>query len=519
VTLGDWVRDDLPDLLWPVLVLAEQGPDGLRKVCDWQTRVIGVLRPDYNFTDGTRLDGRLTRIAACGKGSLARSDLLRTEAVDLGLLSREVSSALALYPTRPAPEFLGPEADGDEDKSFRLITMGIFAALTDGHLEALIKFLAVTAQVLDDSLRTSPETVELLRHYPGDRSTRDQADSVIRAMFGATKGGLAMSDPDVWEQSSAWAKEFWNFNGRTTRCFLASDIEALRGENQFADAGGSVDAVDAHVGPQIDESALAVMSLDDERRQAVELANEVGRLFTLYVSALEVATPLDLFSPAKNEVHGGLVTRASQWVVSALRSPHTWNGDQGSQVTRLLAETFIYLTWMDQDPQRYVAYQEYGTGRAKLSAAHLDNLLAEMPQAPAFITEGAERLRQHGGSHEAIDTTVVSVESTFAGISLRLMAEQVQLMELYNLVYQPTSGVLHGEWWSVQENSTERCMNLLHMGHRVPSYEGVPAPTDRVGRYWVHELRALMVLSLEQQGVEGDVESFLDTDISGPASD
>ena len=63
LTLGDWVRDDLPDLLWPVLALAEHGSSGAIKFVRWQEAVqrdlAGMVEPQV-LADG--LDGRFTSL-------------------------------------------------------------------------------------------------------------------------------------------------------------------------------------------------------------------------------------------------------------------------------------------------------------------------------------------------------------------------------------------------------------------------------------------------------------------------
>jgi len=52
--------------------------------------------------------------------------------------------------------------------------------LSDGHREAVIKCLYIWSAVQAGTFRASAETVELLKHYPTDLSTRDQADSAVR---------------------------------------------------------------------------------------------------------------------------------------------------------------------------------------------------------------------------------------------------------------------------------------------------------------------------------------------------
>ena len=53
----------------------------------------------------------------------------------------------------------------------------------------------------------------------------------------------------------------------------------------------------------------------------------------------------------------------------------------------------------------------------------------------------------------------VSLEATFSGISMRQMADEAAMLDVYNLVYQPTSGVVHGEWWAIEDYAMQRCAN------------------------------------------------------------
>ncbi len=61
--IGDWVRDDLPDLLWPVLTLSELGTAEAVRFARWQKAVqedlAGKAEPRFI---AECLDGRLTSL-------------------------------------------------------------------------------------------------------------------------------------------------------------------------------------------------------------------------------------------------------------------------------------------------------------------------------------------------------------------------------------------------------------------------------------------------------------------------
>lgn len=63
----------------------------------------------------------------------------------------------------------------------------------------------------------------------------------------------------------------------------------------------------------------------------------------------------------------------------------------------------------------------------------------------------------------------VSIESTFAGISICQMAGEPGLSDLYRYTYTSSSGIIHGEWWFIVDYTMERCTNPLHLFHRILS--------------------------------------------------
>jgi len=143
--IGDWVRDDLPDLLWPVLVFAELGDSAARNFARWQAMVQADLG---DAADGVLisewLDGRLTsldRLAEVAPGSEAH---IRQRAVDFGILPSTVENCLAAYPERPAAWLsareLTPPSQGEIDLHARAIAEVVCGK---GHREALIKCLPI----------------------------------------------------------------------------------------------------------------------------------------------------------------------------------------------------------------------------------------------------------------------------------------------------------------------------------------------------------------------------------------
>ncbi|MDO5668586.1 MAG: hypothetical protein Q4G50_01135 [Corynebacterium sp.] len=63
--IENWIKDDLPDLLWPALVLSELDNDGVRLFEKWQKAVQErVAGHDEDGWGAETLDGRLTHLPA-----------------------------------------------------------------------------------------------------------------------------------------------------------------------------------------------------------------------------------------------------------------------------------------------------------------------------------------------------------------------------------------------------------------------------------------------------------------------
>ncbi len=163
----------------------------------------------------------------------------------------------------------------------------------------------------------------------------------------------------------------------------------------------------------------------------------------------------------------------------------------------MLVELRIYLSWMAlQDPSIYKQFQEYGAGKAKLYSLIAGELPDEI-QTPA-VQESITRMKSLSRNDGIIDHRVVDTRDSFAdGKSLRAMAEECGLLDLYRQAYMPASGITHSEWWSVEMSSMERCYNILHRGHLIPSLSLPTRGSEELADAWLDTLYTLIVKSLE----------------------
>jgi hypothetical protein len=495
--LGDWVRDDLPDLLWPVLTLAELGTaEGFRFI-RWQKAVQEDLssKAEPRFI-AECLDGRLTSLDRLVKKLPDAKTLIRVRAEENGLLPDSVKKALASYPLRPAEWFVDRDLIPSGREEIDLLARALLAVLKDGHREAVIKCLYVWSAVQAGTFSSSAEVIDLLRIYPSDPDTRGKADSVLRAMWGARKSLLIREDADRFAGAVKWAKVFWGANSITTRCARRRDFvkDNSKAKEEFMDL--PVDAA-SNGG----ESVLVAMP--DEGAHLQRLAMD---LLSSYVEALETS-PARLYDQEPQEVHSGLVSRVGRDVIVALGAPSLWCMEHGAHVVRVLVEVRIYIQWMaQQDSSIYRAFQEYGAGKAKLYARIMEEIPEEARQ-PDF-EEAVKTLEMLSRNGDVIDHRVVDTRDSFAeGKSIRAMAQECGLLDLYRQAYSMASGVSHSEWWSIETHAMERCVNVLHGGHFIPSLSLNPGGNVALAKSWVDQLYTLIRISLKILGTdEGAVQ-------------
>jgi Family of unknown function (DUF5677) len=227
-------------------------------------------------------------------------------------------------------------------------------------------------------------------------------------------------------------------------------------------------------------------------------------LVASFIEALETSPPR-LYDRERREVVSGLVARAGRDVIAALGAPDLWCMEHGAHIVRVLVETRTYVEWLaGQDPPACRAFQDYGAGKAKLYARILDELPAEArrPDFEAAVTE----LQGLSRNSELLDYRVVDTRDTFAGgKSIRAMAQECGLLDLYRQAYYVASGVAHSEWWSIETHAMEHCLNVLHAGHLIPSLSLNPGGNVEFAATWVDQLHTLIQVGLQVIGADEQV--------------
>ncbi|MFP5070508.1 DUF5677 domain-containing protein [Pseudonocardia nantongensis] len=449
----------------------------------WQKAVQDDLRSDIDVEElARRLDGRLTSLETLAELSDSTREIVRVRASEYGLLTESVRHAIATYPRRPAAWLVG-EDSATSQSSVSFVAQALFETLKDGHREALIKCLPIWSEVQAGCFKSDQQMRDILKIYPNDDATRSVADTIIRASWGARRGASLATNPTQFDSATDWAKIFWGTNSMTSRCIRQRELDK---DGEPAVDETSEDGSPASGGAQEGSAHLQQLMMD---------------LMSSYCEALESA-PSPLYCQERQEVHAGLVSRVSREVITALGDQDLWCMEHGAHITRILVEVRIYLQWMaTQEPLIYREFQEYGAGKAKLYARSTREV-AEVG-ASIGIDEAIQEFERLSHNEGHIDHRVVDTRDSFAGgKSVREMAKENGLLDLYRRAYSIASGISHSEWWSVETHCMERCYNILHRGHLIPSLSLNSGGNDELARSWVDSAYSIMRISLSILGTE-----------------
>lgn len=511
--LDDWFKDDLPDLLWPALVLEEQGNDSVKRFFKWQKAVQdGLAHHGEIALVAESLDGRLTHLSDLAERFPDAADFIVEEANRYGLLSEDIRRALGSYPFMPVPWLTGlSESRAPELAELELVHDALLGVLQDGHREALIKCFRTWSAVQAGTFSSDAETVRLLKYYPGDICTRSAADTVIRAGWRAHKGAVMIKDPDHFDRAIKWARVFWGANSMTSQCTRGSETE-----------GHEVDEIEQQ-GRGFEEPASDDQTAEHAAPTPVPADGAHLRRITMdvlisFIEAIESA-PARLYEKERQEVISGLVARAGRDVTAVLSAPDLWCMEHGAHITRMLVETKIYLHWMAlQDPSIYREFQEYGAGKAKLYAAISEELPTEA--RTVGFREAAEELKRLSHNSEVLDHRTVDTRDTFAsGKSIRSMAEEAGLLDLYRQAYSLASGIAHSEWWSIEMHAMEPCLNVLHGLHLIPSLSLSFGGNVSLAASWADQFYSLARSALSILGTDEDAVSAAFAWLDGSAEE
>lgn len=175
----------------------------------------------------------------------------------------------------------------------------------------------------------------------------------------------------------------------------------------------------------------------------------------------------DLNTPEIYEVVGGILARQITITEHLLSCSSLWNGHMAPMILRSLADNYINLAWILEDPlERSRKFIFFGLGQEKLQIAHQKKELessGNLEENKVYI----EAMENWINSQRYVFLTEVNL-SKWSEISVRKMAEEAGCIDFYNYVYQPFSVNAHNMWNHIAKYNLIESSNPLHKNFRRP---------------------------------------------------
>lgn len=444
--LTPWATDSLPDYLWMCAHLTADGDRGLRLICD----ALDTIDEASTVTGQEIMSyGRLTQLEEIPQETRRLAlDMLQSRGLYEEAFPEEYAHALGMYPSAPGGWLLDPwRARGlsvNPEIAQRYLAPVIadsFHGRRETPTRAKFLYLRGIAKAGRFHITFESDLPELLSRYP-HRMKDDDETAMTESMIRAAFNGVSAMDED--EARVEWAKTFWRSNWRLYACIEPETPAIVTG----ARAGSTLTEV--------------VEQFADGVRTIRERFNE---------TALKVDP--DLYAPDRYEVLTGITARAVRLVEGAVGSPRLWTDEYGAGVLRSLIEAKILVKWLDNkdDPQLYTRFKDFGRGRLKLLMLHTREYADALDEVPDHLAEYLAHLEEEVNADTWEEFQDIDVGGTFSGVSARDMAIEAGLKEDYDFVFAPTSGTAHGDWVSLDRYALTKCLNPLHLWHRIPNPE------------------------------------------------
>jgi len=482
-----WQQVDLPDFVW-VQAIRELtgGLDAASAALD----VLDGFVPDPSAVPADRmsqrhegraprrglayLDGRVPQfdVVPADRRADAR-EALRRQVPEA--LSDELGHALALHPDCPAGWMFDDwrqehHADPVIGAAF---LKRVVAPLLDprGRPSSQVRLLSVARMFKHDMLHLTEDTadiVELLVRYPHGLDEEDQLHVEQWGRSVAQAAAMALDDVG----SDTWAKAFWRNNWRVSPCDLDHVAPSV-----------DVEENDAGELPADQEPGPRAPTVSDVRAAFVEAIDELGR----ELRQLQHRAEFDIFEPVANEVQFGLASRIYRLLRRLVADPNLWTNDMAPHIVRSIIDARIVSAWLiaKDDQALYARYKDYGLGKRKLFKLQLEKLMDQDEQAASDANQALHQSVADEVNEDVLEEFIkIDVGGSFSGKSIRDMAQDTGLGELYSLSYQPLSTEAHGEWNSLVSFDLQRCANPLHRYHRLGAFDTAPGSYVHIG--WLY---------------------------------
>jgi len=437
----NWIAEVLPEMLWIDAVLSR------RSLGEATSIVYGTLDilDAYVLADSQEiLTGMISSFAIVpeDRRSDARKALTGDMVFDVAF-PQDFCNALALYSQCPAYWLVEDwrEANRIDWEAGVRYLKGAVSRLWDSRSvhSTHCRMVPLARLMKHEKILFSSrnESIKLFPKYPGGLSEDEQkeVEAVSRATFTGVIIGTRTEIPE-------WIPYFWRHNFEISGCELS--------EEQPDGVAPRFEVIEQLVG-DVRKIALRAQSLIEQAAQRAKL---------------------DIYDLNRDEVLFGLLSRQYRLFSGLGSDPLLWIPDLGGMFHRAMADTVITLKWLvkKNDPALFAKFKEFSLGRQKLLKLHVQELSDQMGGG----LHGWEADLADSINEEIWEELLpIDLGATFASVSMREMAHEVDLRDLYNLVFAPASGQLHADWVSLKSFHLQHCRNPLHRFHRLPRLSGL----------------------------------------------
>jgi Family of unknown function (DUF5677) len=447
MTLTSWTKDVFPDFLWLCAHLSEDPLLGMSRIVKTLDAINEVTE---EAAESPAVYGRLTQFEAVPVELREQMLTFLEERGDYeAAFPEEFAYVLGTYTGAPGAWLVEPwkhrrrTIDSGRAESYlsHIVTEGL-------HGQSLVatraKFLYLRGVAKAGMIHfgVDSDIPELLSRYPQQvtEEERSHIEPTIRATFLTLLGA-----DQLVEEREHWSKQFWRSNWRLYDCIKPESATV----------------------PLDDDP-----NLDTEQMTAAfkYFGSKCATLRDKFEQAATVADP-DLYAPDRYEVLTGIVARCLRLVGGAAQVPLLWTGEHGSGLMRSVVEAKIVVRWLEHKEAGsiYTQFKDYGRGRLKLLKLHTEEYVDSLEDVPDELTSYLEQLDAEVNADISEEYQPISIEKTFSGTNIRQMSIDVGLKRQYDFVFAPASGTSHGDWSTLDRYALTRCLNPLHMWHRIPS--------------------------------------------------
>ena len=412
-----WTTDRLPEMLWAaILVTVFDRPSAL-----------GYFRRVINFVAKHERREQLFDLTLTGISRL-ESDI-RVEFIsfitELPEIA-EVLSALTYFDALPAKEDwhqMLPSIQPDVD----LLMTSVGATLSHQSQEATdCRWLRMMGYVAAGKLKAPPGVMDEWIKYPNDYDQRK-----VRPSIRATEISLnGLEQPD-----KTWQNAFWHESWVKTPC-----VELSR--------------------PYVQSLPSTIVT----RETITELREHLIVHWRRTHDIREI-----------DARHDG-VFGMGFYCLRILEEMMTIGIDTsvlGRLGLRTILEVRINLKYLliEDSPELWKSWREYGAGQAKLNTLKFDGIV----DPPAFVDV---KVIEEIASEDIWEEFVGVNLGSWSGLDLRKISEKAGLKDTYDQYYSWTSGYAHGMWGPVRESTYQVCFNPLHRLHRHPKRQVLQDTVD-----------------------------------------